>query len=59
MKAKKKPTIMSETWKGEPFIDRLQSCLSMLVLHGVITDSENQKARKRIERIREETNNDS
>ena len=42
------PEQLQPVWWTENFISRLQSCRVMLALHGILTDSENERCKKRI-----------
>jgi hypothetical protein len=47
-KSKKKDCV--PRWEAEPMYERLQRCLSMLVIHGILPDHIRDKARTRIVR---------
>ena len=44
----------SPSWKAEHHLSRLQSCRVMLALHGILTDAENERCKKRIAKIANE-----
>lgn len=41
-------------WPPETCLSRLQSCRVMLALHGILTDEENERCKKRIAKIANE-----
>lgn len=38
----------STTWKKEPLYIRLNTCATMLAIHGMLTDAERKKVHKRL-----------
>lgn len=48
MSGKFKHSVMD--WKGHDFCERIRMCVSMLYIHGYMTDGEKEKIQKRIEK---------
>ncbi|MCK9569381.1 hypothetical protein M0R72_10625 [Candidatus Pacearchaeota archaeon] len=48
-----KPYDLLRQWKAEAAIDRVEGCRILLHIHGFLSDSENYKVKKRIEKWHE------
>jgi hypothetical protein len=52
----KRPAVVIPTWKAEMAVDRAESCIVFLAVHGLLSGSEKAKVRGRLQKAVDEFN---